>query len=132
MSKQFKTSIKIYYEDTDAGGIVYHANYLKFLERARSEAIYSMGLTNRKLLEKYNTLIFVKSCDIKFYKTVKLEDKIQILSSVKSSTRTSFTMSQIIKINKEIVSDAVTRLVTVNLNNKPIKIPQVLKALIKI
>ena len=130
MSKQFKYKIKIYYEDTDAGGIVYHANYLKFLERARSDAMHSMGLSNRKLFEKYKILIFVKSCDIIFNKPVKLEDEIQILSSVKSSTRTSFTMSQIIKIKKEIAADAVIRLVTVNLNNKPIKIPKILKGLL--
>ena len=46
MSKEFTLKIKIYYEDTDAGGVVYYANYLKFMERARSEAIYSMGLSN--------------------------------------------------------------------------------------
>ena len=50
MSKDFKHEIKIYYEDTDAGGVVYYANYLKFLERARSEAIYSLGFTNLTLL----------------------------------------------------------------------------------
>ena len=49
MSKEFKYNTKVYYEDTDAAAIVYYANYLKFLERARSEAIYSMGLTNKKL-----------------------------------------------------------------------------------
>jgi len=52
MSKEFKYVTKIYYEDTDAGGVVYYANYLKFLERARSEAIYSLGLSNKVILEK--------------------------------------------------------------------------------
>ena len=52
MSKEFKYVTKIYYEDTDAGGVVYYANYLKFLERARSEAIYSLGLSNKEILEK--------------------------------------------------------------------------------
>ena len=44
MAKKFTFKVKVYYEDTDAGGVVYYANYLKFLERARSEAIYSLGL----------------------------------------------------------------------------------------
>ena len=52
MAKKFKFNVKVYYEDTDAGGVVYYANYLKFLERARSEAIYSFGFTNSGLLEK--------------------------------------------------------------------------------
>ena len=51
MSKEFKHEIKVYYEDTDCGGVVYYANYLKFLERARSEIIYSCGISNKKLLE---------------------------------------------------------------------------------
>ena len=54
MAKKFNFTIKIYYEDTDSGGVVYYANYLKFLERARSEALYSLGFTNSSLLEKYN------------------------------------------------------------------------------
>ena len=56
MSKQFKHKVKIYYEDTDAGGVVYYANYLKYLERARSEAIYSLGLTNTNLPVSYTHL----------------------------------------------------------------------------
>ena len=59
MTKDFIHKVKIYYEDTDSGGVVYYANYLKFLERARSEIIYSLGLTNKKLLTDHNTLIIV-------------------------------------------------------------------------
>ena len=61
MSKEFKYVTKIYYEDTDAGGVVYYANYLKFLERARSEAIYSLGLSNKEILEKEGVIIIVKT-----------------------------------------------------------------------
>ena len=60
MTKNFKYKFRIYYEDTDAVGVVYYANYLKYLERARSEAIYSLGLTNTKLQKDYGTLIIVK------------------------------------------------------------------------
>ena len=54
---EFKSRFKVYYEDTDSGGVVYYANYLKFLERARSEAIYSLGLSNKKLLDKEGVII---------------------------------------------------------------------------
>ena len=64
MTKKFKFCVKVYYEDTDAGGVVYYANYLKFLERARSEAVYSLGYTNSDLLEKHGLLLIVKSCNI--------------------------------------------------------------------
>ena len=57
MAKKFTFKVKVYYEDTDAGGVVYYANYLKFLERARSEAIYSLGFTNSALRNKHSILL---------------------------------------------------------------------------
>ena len=130
MSKYFKYKFKIYYEDTDSGGIVYYANYLKYLERARSEAIYSFGLTNIKLQKDYGALIIVKSCNIEYKKPAKFEDELEIISSILSKTRTSFTMLQIIKKNEEIISEATVQLVTVNKEGKPIKIPEILNNLL--
>ncbi len=130
MSKQFKHKVKIYYEDTDAGGVVYYANYLKYLERARSEAIYSLGLTNANLQKDHDTLIIVKSCNIEYKKSAKFEDELEIISSILSKTKTSFTMLQIIKKNEEIISEATVQLVTVNKEGKPIKIPKILNDLL--
>ena len=130
MSKYFKYKFKIYYEDTDSGGIVYYANYLIYLERARSEAIYSLGLTNTNLQKDHDTLIIVKSCNIEYKKPAKFEDELNIISSILSKTKTSFTMLQIIKKNKEIISEATVQLVTVNKEGKPIKIPEILNNLL--
>ena len=130
MSKYFKYKFKIYYEDTDSGGIVYYANYLKYLERARSEAIYSLGLTNTNLQKDHDTLIIVKSCNIEYKKPAKFEDELNIISSILSKTKTSFTMLQIIKKNEEIISEAKVQLVTVNKEGKPIKIPEILNNLL--
>ena len=130
MSKYFKYKFKIYYEDTDSGGIVYYANYLKYLERARSEAIYSLGLTNTNLQKDHDTLIIVKSCNIEYKKPAKFEDELEIISSILSNTRSSFTMLQIIKKNEEIISEATVQLVTVNKEGKPIKIPEILNNLL--
>ena len=130
MSKYFKYKFKIYYEDTDSGGVVYYANYLKYLERARSEAIYSLGLTNTNLQKDHDTLIIVKSCNIEYKKPAKFEDELEIISSTLSKTKTSFTMLQIIKKNEEIISEATVQLVTVNKEGKPIKIPEILNNLL--
>ena len=130
MSKQFKHKVKIYYEDTDAGGVVYYANYLKYLERARSEAIYSLGFTNTNLKKDHDSLIIVKSCNIEYKKPAKFEDELDIISSILSKTKTSFTMLQIIKKNEEIISEATVQLVTVNKEGKPIKIPEILNNLL--
>jgi len=126
MTKDFIHKVKIYYEDTDAAGVVYYANYLKFLERARSEIIYSLGLSNKKLLTDHNTLIIVKSCNIKYKKPAKFEDVLLINSKIKSMLKVSFTLEQIIKRDNEIISEAEVVLVTVNNQGKPIKIPEVL------
>ena len=126
MVKEFKFNTKVYYEDIDAAGIVYYANYLKFLERARSEAIYSIGLTNKKLLNDHGTIIIVKSCKIDYKKPAKFEDSLEVISKIKTIGKSSFTMEQIIKRKEEIISESEIVLVTVNIEGKPIRIPNVL------
>ena len=124
MHKNFTHNVKIYYEDTDAGGVVYYANYLKFLERARSEALVSLGFSNKKIKEIFGALIIVKSCSIDYKKPTYLEDELSIRSFVKSITKTSFTMNQFISRRDEIVVEAKIHLVFVNEKGKPIKIPE--------
>ena len=130
MSKEFKYVTKIYYEDTDAGGVVYYANYLKFLERARSEAIYSLGLSNKEILEKEGVIIIVKTCSIEYKKPAKFEDEIEIISNIKEVKNSSFKMHQVIKKKFDIISEADVVLVTVNKKGKPVRIPSILKKLI--
>ena len=124
MTKFFKHKVKIYYEDTDAGGVVYYANYLKFLERARTEALVNIGLSNIKIKNDFKALIIVKSCNIDYKKSAFLEDELIIESCITSFSKTSFTMRQnIIKNNREIVIAKIL-LVFVNMEGKPIKTPE--------
>ena len=132
MTKEFKYELKVYYEDTDAGGVVYYANYLKYLERARTEMIFSFNLSNKRLIEKFKTYIIVKSCNIEYKKPAKLEDTLHIYSSIKSLKKASFTMIQKIKNKDILILDAKLQLVSVNFDGKPVKIPDLLnKHLIK-
>ena len=96
MHDNFFHKLKVYYEDTDSGGVVYYANYLKFLERARTEALYSIGYSNKKVKGDFESLIIVKSCNIEYKKSAYLEDELTIRSFVKSISKTSFSMNQII------------------------------------
>ena len=123
MHENFFYKLKVYYEDTDSGGVVYYANYLKFLERARTEALFSIGFSNKKIKEEFNSLIIVKSCNIEYKKSVHLEDELTVRSFVKSITKTSFFMNQIITRKDEIVVESQVHLVFVNIEGKPIKIP---------
>ena len=126
MHENFYHNIKVYYEDTDAGGVVYYANYLKFLERARTEALSSIGLSNLKIKDKFGALIIVKSCNIEYKKSSQLEDELIIRSFVKSVSKTSFFMNQFITRGEEKIVEAQVHLVFVNDKGKPIKVPEVI------
>ena len=126
MHKNFRHKIKVYYEDTDARGVVYYANYLKFLERARTEAIVNIGLSNKKIKEDFGALIIVKSCNIQYKKPANLEDELNVRSFIKSITKTSFLMTQIITRAEDLVVEASVHLVFVNSLGKPVKIPNVI------
>ena len=124
MHENFFHKLKVYYEDTDAGGVVYYANYLKYLERARTEALFSIGYSNKKIQDQFNSLIIVKSCNIEYKKSAHLEDELKIRSFVKSITKTSFFMNQIITKGEDIIVEAQVHLVFINKESKPVKIPE--------
>ena len=126
MNKFFNHKVKVYYEDTDAGGVVYYANYLKYLERARTEALTNIGLSNLKIKDNFEALIIVKSCNIDYKKSAFLEDELNIKSHIISITKTSFTMSQTVIKNKIVIAEAKVHLVFVNEKVKPIKIPKLI------
>jgi acyl-CoA thioester hydrolase len=123
MHRNFFHKLKVYYEDTDSGGIVYYANYLKFLERARTEALVTLGFNNKKIKEDFGAVIIVKSCNIEYKKPAYLEDELTVRSFVKSITKASFFMNQFISRGEEIIVEAKVHLVFVNQEGKPIKIP---------
>ena len=123
MHENFFHKLKVYYEDTDAGSVVYYANYLKFLERARTEALVILGFNNKKIKEDFGSLIIVKSCNIEYKISAYLEDELIVRSFVKSITKTSFFMSQFITRGDDLIAEAKVHLVFVNTKGKPIRIP---------
>lgn len=126
MHENFYHKLKVYYEDTDAGGVVYYANYLKYLERARTEALTTIGLSNLQIKEKFGAIIIVKSCNIEYKKSAHLEDELSIRSFVKSVTKTSFFMNQFITKDEFSIVEAQVHLVFVNEKGKPIKVPDII------
>ena len=123
MHENFFHKLKVYYEDTDAGGVVYYANYLKFLERARTEALVTLGFNNKKIKQEFGSLIVVKSCNIEYKISAHLEDELSIRSFIKSITKTSFFMNQFITRGEDLIAEAKMHLVFVNKEGKPIRIP---------
>ena len=123
MNKFFYHKLKVYYEDTDAGGVVYYANYLKYIERARTESLKKIGLSNLQLKDKFGINIIVKSCSIEYIKPARLEDKLNIKSFIKSATKTSFLMKQTIFNDENTIIEAQIHLVFVNDKGRPTRIP---------
>ena len=84
----------MYYEDTDFGGIVYYANYLKFMERARTEYLRSLGFNQGVLMEKEQRMFVVKSAEIKFVSPARFDDVLDVTAEVKNVRRASMLFSQ--------------------------------------
>jgi acyl-CoA thioester hydrolase len=123
--KNFIFKTKVYYEDTDAGGIVYHANYLKFFERARTEFIYSLGFNHKLLKEKYNSTIIVHKFNIVYRKPALFEDDLMIITTVKNVSKLRIEMFQnAFNKKKDLLTEAFVELVNVNIKGKPTSLPK--------
>ena len=127
----FQYSFKIYYEDTDSGGVVYYANYLKFIERARTEMINDLGFTLTTLLKDYDRLFLVKKIECDYIESCKLEDTLNVQSRVLVLKNASFVLEQnLLKQNKIIFRSKIV-MVCVNSQGAPSKIPNELHSLMK-
>ncbi|MDO8605234.1 MAG: YbgC/FadM family acyl-CoA thioesterase [Phaeospirillum sp.] len=126
MSRIHIHPIRVYYEDTDAGGIVYHANYLNFAERARTELVREMGISQRAMLEQGGGTAFaVRGASLDFLRPAKLDDLLQVETEVTAVGGASVELRQIIKRTPdatELVRIAV-RLGYITLAGKPARIP---------
>ena len=127
----FQYTFKIYYEDTDSGGVVYYANYLKFIERARAEMINELGFTLTTLLKEYDRLFLVKKIECDYIESCKLEDTLNAQSKVLVLKNASFVLEQnLLKQNKIIFRSKIV-MVCVNSQGTPSKIPNELHSLMK-
>lgn len=115
--------IKVYYEDTDASGRVYHANYLKFLERGRTNLIYHTNLTHQILMNKYDIIFVVKNISINFKKPAFFEDSIEVLSSITELNRVKINFVQKIYRESDLLINAEVLVIPVNTSGKITKLP---------
>ena len=104
-----KINIRIYYEDTDAGGIVYHSRYLNFAERARAEFLRNQSLKQISISQEYNIQFVVKDLKVNYISFCQLDDQIQLLTNLESISRAKLCFKHIFyKNNKEILHMDVT------------------------
>ena len=126
MDKTFSHNVKIYYEDTDSGGVVYYANYLKFIERARTHLIEELGFSIIFLSENYGCHFVVKKIYCNYIKSAKLEDNLLIHTKLLTLKTASFELEQNIFRDEAIIFKSKVLIANVNSLGKPVKIPQTL------
>lgn len=114
----------VYYEDTDAGGVVYYGNYLRFAERARTEALFLAGVEHRSLLKSHGVWFVVRRCEIDYYAPGKLDDLLTLRTSLKEMRNTSIVMTQEVFSNGTLIAKVEAFVVCVTPDVKPHRIPE--------
>ncbi|MEN8216243.1 MAG: tol-pal system-associated acyl-CoA thioesterase [Pseudomonadota bacterium] len=130
---EFIWPIRVYHEDSDAAGIVYYANYLKFMERARTEWLRDMGFEQTQLKQQHKLIIVVRKISIEYLKPALFNDLLHIKTRVTQRGKVSMTMAQQVLRDTEILCTAVVKVAALNVNNqRPQQFPpDILKALQK-
>jgi len=124
----FVFPVRVYYEDTDAGGVVYHSRYLNFMERARTEWLRAAGFAQAALKQQEQVLFVVHSMQLEFKKPARLDDMLEITSRLIEMRRGSFSCQQQIKHGETILLEAQVKVACVNADSfKPTGIPARLK-----
>ena len=119
--------VRVYYEDTDAGGFVYHANYLKFAERARTEIPRQFGIEHRKTLKNHGVGFVVRACNMQFFKPALLDDLLIVDSEVLSVRGASFSLCQKISKGDKLLFCMDIKLACINANGAGTRIPKILR-----
>ncbi len=118
---------RVYYEDTDAGGIVYHANYLKFAERGRTEMLRATGHDHQSVMAQFNIILIVRHIEIDYNAPAKLDDLLTITTSVSAVGNTSLTMTQVITRDANQLAVLKVIVVAVTPDGKPTRLPSQLR-----
>lgn len=101
----FQWPVRVYWEDTDAGGIVFYANYLKFFERSRTEWLRSLGIEQQRLKDSTGGIFVVIGADIRYHRPARLDDQLIVTASIVEAGRASMIIKQQALLKTELASD---------------------------
>ncbi|NOQ16998.1 MAG: tol-pal system-associated acyl-CoA thioesterase [Methyloprofundus sp.] len=128
MANSFQWPVRVYYEDTDAGGVVFYANYLKFYERARTEMLRDMGFEQDELMLQEGVIFVVRSVQVDYLKPAKFNDLISVSANLSLVKSASLTFEQIITRADDTLSKATIRIACLDAKSlRPKHIPDKLK-----
>ena len=129
----FEWIARVYFEDTDSGGVVYHANYLKFMERARTEWLRKLGLNQIKLKQENKVMFVVRKIDIQYKIPARFNDELLIQTDCVKTTDYSIMLEQNILRDKQTITEGSVEIVCINSDLfKPVRIPKKAKQLMEI
>jgi len=121
----FHWPVRVYYEDTDAGGVVFYANYLRFFERARTEMLRSQGFEQDQLINEQQLIFVVRSVQVDYLKPARFNDSLDVSAEIVSAKKVSFDFEQLITRNKELLCKGKVRIACLDtITMKPKKISE--------
>ena len=125
----YSLPIRVYFQDTDAGGVVYHASYVNFLERARTEWLRERhGYSNAGLMKEFGVVFVVRSLKLDYLKPALLDDLLTVSAQLKETGRSRITLQQSVMRGEEVLVEAEIHLVCVTVDGfKPVSVPEVLR-----
>lgn len=130
MSKHaiFAWPVRVYFQDTDAGGVVYHSNYVNFMERARTEWLRTFGYSNAGMMQELGVVFVVRSMKLDYLKPAILDDLLSVTAQVTAIGRSSITVVQTVLRGETLLTEAEVYLVCVDVKTfKPVRVPDVLR-----
>jgi acyl-CoA thioester hydrolase len=126
--KIFSWPVRVYFQDTDAGGVVYHANYVNFMERARTEWLRTFGYSNAGMMKELGVMFVVRSMKVDYLRPAQLDDLLTITALVKEIGRSRVTLTQTVVRGEELLTEGEVHLVCVTADAfKPVSVPDVLR-----
>lgn len=127
--KVFSLPLRVYFQHTDAGGVVYHGSYVNFMERARTEWLRDVcGFSNGALMKEFGVVFVVRSMQVEYLKPALLDDMLEVTAQVKEIGRGRVTLKQTVRRGEQLLTEAEVHLVCVALETfKPVSVPEVLR-----
>ncbi len=123
----YELPIRVYYEDTDMAGIVYYANYFRFIERGRSEWVREVGLDQNVMKERDGIVFAVRRVEADYLGAAKLDDELVVQTRVKSVTGARMIMEQWVKRGDEVLFEALVTVVCMTEGGAPVRLPSVVR-----
>jgi acyl-CoA thioester hydrolase len=124
----FSLPVRVYWEDTDAGGVVYYANYLRFLERARSEWLRTLGIDQVRLMREERLQFVVVEANVRYHRPAKFDDQLVVTVTLEGLRGASIAMGQEVRRGEELLVSATVRAACIDADSlKPRPLPKTLR-----